>query len=188
MNYSGGWLLLLPRGLAALYRRARMQVATLLMRLVLPQVGRGTRFRSLTWFAQPSIVRIGNDCYFWEKVACGADYPGASLLIGNRVQINRGVHLDTTGGLEIGDDVLISEETVVYTHDHGLDPHSAPVGVPKTIARGAWIGMRVIILPGCRYVGENSVIGAGSVVTRDVEPGTIVAGNPARAIGRRTAQ
>ena len=50
------------------------------------------------------------------------------------------------------------------------------------IGSGAWIGSKAIILPGVSYIGENAVIGAGSVVTKDVEKNCVVAGNPARVI------
>ena len=56
---------------------------------------------------------------------------------------------------------------------------------PLTIGHDVWIGARVIILPGCRQIGDGAVVGAGAVVTRDVEPYRIVAGNPARAIRPR---
>lgn len=58
---------------------------------------------------------------------------------------------------------------------------------PLVIGNDVWIGDRVVVLPGCRAIGDGAVIGAGSVVTRDVPPFTIVAGNPARPIRRRYA-
>lgn len=55
----------------------------------------------------------------------------------------------------------------------------------KTIGTGVWIGLRAVILPQCRRIGDHAVIGAGAVVTRDVPAGAVVAGNPARIIGER---
>ena len=88
----------------------------------------------------------------------------------------------------IDDDVLISEEAFLYTHDHGLDPRADPMLMPKKIGAGAWIGMRAVILPQCQNIGAGAVIGAGAIVARDVPAGAIVAGNPARQIGQVNKQ
>ena len=109
------------------------------------------------------------------------------MSLSDGVQINRDVQLDITGGLTIGDRVLISEGAVIQTHDHGLDPRATPRPKPKWIAADVWIGQRAIVLPGCRRIGEGAIIGAGAVVTRDVAAGTIVAGNPARVISSQRA-
>jgi acetyltransferase-like isoleucine patch superfamily enzyme len=130
-------------------------------------------------------VEVGRDCFLSKGIGVAAEGGAGSLRLGDRVQINRNVHLDMTGGLTLGDDVLISEGAVLYTHDHGLDPRSVPTFGPKTIGPGAWIGMRAIVLPGCQHVGAAAIIGAGAVVTRDVPAGAIIAGNPARIIGQR---
>ena len=81
-----------------------------------------------------------------------------------------------------------------FTANHGIGDLSVPMwrqksSAPKPIVIGndVWIGARVIILGGV-HVGDGSVIGAGSVVTRDVEPYSIVAGNPAKLIRKRTRQ
>lgn len=171
---------------AAVWRRAGRYAATALHRASLGAVGDGTQFQAGVRFWPPQAVSFGAHGYVWRGVDGSTELPGGYLRAGHRVQINADVHLDMTGGLVIGDDVLISEGAVIYTHDHGHDPRSVPVGYPKTIDRGAWIGMRAIILPGCRHVGAGAVIGAGAVVTRDVAVGAIMAGNPAREIGRKS--
>lgn len=86
--------------------------------------------------------------------------------------------------MAIGDDVLIAAHAVItsLTHDPGCYPYSSSlVAKPVIIEDGVWIGSGAIILPGIR-IGARSIVGAGAVVTRDVEPGTIVAGNPARVL------
>ena len=65
------------------------------------------------------------------------------------------------------------------------DAEEGPDAYPLTIGHDVWIGARVIILPGCRQIGDGAVVGAGAVVTRDVEPYRIVGGNPARVIQPR---
>lgn len=85
----------------------------------------------------------------------------------------------------IGDNVDIGRETAIFTLEH--DPNSDTHAVrsrPVHIEDFAWIAARVTILPGVR-IGRGAVVGACSVVTKDVEPMSIVAGNPAKVIGQR---
>lgn len=175
-------LLTLHKMLLAAIRKIKIKATTIKYRIILPSVGDKSIFQWNIRFTNPSIVSIGSNCYFWYGLGCSADYPGEPLVIGNRVQINRNVHLDTTGGLTINDDTLISEEVVIFTHDHGLNPHSPAIGIPKIIESGVWIGMRSVIMPSCKRIGKNAVIGAGSIVTKDVPENAIVAGNPAKVI------
>ncbi len=178
------WIL---RMAAAVWRRLANGCATRLHRASLAQVGPRSRFQAGIRFDRPDRVRMGADCMVWRGVGAAAEGDDAALNIGDRVQINRDVLLDMTGGLTLGDDVLVSEQAVIYTHDHGLDPRAAPVSLPKIIACDVWIGVRAVVLPSCRMIGAGAVIGAGAIVTRDVPAGAIVAGNPARIIGYRAA-
>lgn len=170
------------------WRRIGLLVSSMLHRAVLARVGAGCRFQPGVRFADPRVVQIGRGCYFWRGCAVSSELPGAGLLIGDGVQINRDVQLDITGGLQIGDRVLISEEAVIYTHDHGLDPRARPVPRPKVIGADVWIGMRAVILPQCHQIGQGAVIAAGAIVTRDVPAGAIVGGNPARVLGAINTQ
>jgi maltose O-acetyltransferase len=89
--------------------------------------------------------------------------------------------------ITIGSDVSIGPEVAILTLGHDpRSPEFADRGGPVTIGDHAWIGFRAIVLPGVS-IGEGAVVGAGAVVSRDVPPFTIVAGNPARPIGRRPA-
>jgi acetyltransferase-like isoleucine patch superfamily enzyme len=91
----------------------------------------------------------------------------------------------STLSVEIGNDVIISRWAMISDHDgYGLDDNP-PVKRPVKICDHVWIGMRAVILKGVT-VGENSIVGAMAVVTKDVEPNTIVAGNPARKIRNTT--
>ena len=122
---------------------------------------------------------------------------GARLQIGSRSFLGGG-WISCASEVTIGDDVLISWGVAIFDHgSHALafSGRSRDVmdwregqkdwsGVeisPVRIENKAWIGFRSIILPGIT-IGEGSIVGAGSVVTRDVAPWTIVAGNPARFI------
>jgi hypothetical protein len=175
------------RASRALARRLGARFATRLHHAALGGLGSGAVIQTGVSLTPPGNVQIGSDCYLWRGVHATSEAPGGILKIGNRVQINRDAHLDFTGNLRIGDDVMISEGAVLYTHDHGLDPRSKPAQVSKSVGAGVWVGMRAVILPQCQSIGANAVIGAGAIVTRDVPAGAIVAGNPARIIGQHDA-
>jgi acetyltransferase-like isoleucine patch superfamily enzyme len=137
----------------------------------------------------------------------GAEFrPGAyaeacsKIMIGNNVVIRPGTFLfaDPTfggGGIVIEDDVLIGPGVHFYTNNHEFSDITKPIiqqGYPPPNANdsivvqyGAWIGARAIILPGVT-ICKNSVVGAGSVVTRDVPAFTVVVGSPARVLKRIT--
>lgn len=112
---------------------------------------------------------------------------GTGISLGDRSVINFGCLLDgRQHTIEIGRDVSIGPEAAILTLGHDpRSPEFADLGGPVSIGDHAWIGFRAIVLPGIS-IGEGAVVGAGAVVSRDVPPFTIVAGNPARPIGRRT--
>ena len=170
---------------AAVLRHCGAVVATRLHRASLAAVGTGTWFQAGVHFRPPARVTFGSNCYVWRGVGASTEHPEGYLRAGDGVQINAEVHLDMTGGLTLADHVLISEGAVLYTHDHGLDPRAVPTLCPKTVGSGAWIGMRAVILPQCTSIGAGAVIGAGAIVTADVPAGAIMAGNPARQVGRK---
>lgn len=172
-------------------RRLHAVLGALVTRLALLNAGTApgprTRFLGFVYFREPSAVRIGAHCLIGRHVEGGAELPGARLNIGDGVQINDNVLLDHTGDLTLEEGCLISAGAILYTHDHGHDPRSTPTPIAKTIGANAWVGLRAIVLPGCRRVGKHAVIGAGSVVTKDVPDFAIVAGNPAVIIGQVNA-
>lgn len=112
------------------------------------------------------------------------------VKLGKGTSLNPGCHLDGgRKGIEIGDHSRIGAHTSIYAFNHGLhaerlvkEQRVSSRGV--TIGKDVWVGARVCIVDGVK-IGDHAVIGMGAVVTRDVDPCTIVAGNPARPIGRR---
>ncbi len=114
-------------------------------------------------------------------------YRPAGVQLGQHTVINRDVLLDGRTGIQIGNNVSISEGVAILTLEH--DPHSstfAERGAPVRIGDRVFVGARALVLPGIT-IGEGAIIGAGAVVTRDVAPFAIVAGVPARPIGQREA-
>lgn len=111
---------------------------------------------------------------------------GPGVHLGERCVINHGCLLDGRRfPIRIGSDGSIGPEAAILTLGH--DPRSpdfADRGGPVTIGAHVWIGFRAIVLPGVT-IGDGAVVAAGAVVSRDVAPFTIVAGNPACPIGNR---
>lgn len=108
------------------------------------------------------------------------------LTIGDHVYLTDYVTVDYSGEMIIEDNVTVSEGTKIYSHKHDLYKLAhriAPNAIPVTtkIEEGVWIGAGSIILGGVT-IGHHAVVGAGSVVTHDVAPYTIVGGNPAKFI------
>ncbi len=108
---------------------------------------------------------------------------GRNISLGKRVFINSGCTFQDQGGILIGDDAQIGHNVVLVTLNHDKNPQNRRTIYPSPIKIGSnvWIGSGAILLPGVS-VGDGAVIGAGSVVTGDVEPNSTVAGNPARKI------
>nr|WP_222707992.1 sugar O-acetyltransferase [Algibacter pacificus] len=109
---------------------------------------------------------------------------GVEINVGRNVFINQNCTLYDLGGLEIGDNVMIGPNVSIITSGHPIAPsqrRKITIGKPIVIERNVWIGAGATIVGGIK-IGENSVIGAGSVVTKNVFPNTIVGGNPAKTI------
>ena len=108
------------------------------------------------------------------------------LSIGEHSHINRGCILDARGKISIGDNVSISHNVSVMTGSHDIrSPYFNGIFHPVVIEDYAWVGIGATILQGV-HVGEGAVVCAGSVVTKDVKAYSIVAGIPAKVIGKRT--
>ncbi|MEW9306769.1 sugar O-acetyltransferase [Labrys neptuniae] len=109
---------------------------------------------------------------------------GTDIRVGRNVFINQNCTFYDLGGLDIADDVMIGPNVSILTSSHPLEPsqrRASVIAKPVAIERNVWIAGSVTIIGGVT-IGENSVVAAGSVVTRDVPPNTLVAGNPARVI------
>ncbi len=108
---------------------------------------------------------------------------GRHIQIGKNVFINHACTFLDLGGIVIEDDVLIGPKVSIITENHPVNPDERKMLDLKsvTIKRNAWIGANATILPGVT-IGENSVVAAGAVVTKNVSANTVVAGIPARMI------
>jgi len=130
--------------------------------------------------SQGESVRIKRRAYFGN---------GSGLVIGKNSQIGEGARVasDTI----ISDNVMMGIEVMILSTIHRSDRNDVPLinqgylpNTPVTIQEGAWIGARVILLPGVT-IGRNSIVAAGAVVTRDVPANAVVGGVPAKLIKSR---
>jgi acetyltransferase-like isoleucine patch superfamily enzyme len=108
---------------------------------------------------------------------------GCNTHIGKNVFINSGCHFQDQGGIFIGDSTLIGHRVVLATINHDLAPEKRGDNLPAPlhIGKNVWIGSGAILLPGVT-VGDNAVVAAGAAVTKDVPPGTVVGGVPAKVL------
>lgn len=167
-------------------------------RKLLDYCGAGTRLLgSIERRAQGGHASVGERCLIHGQLVL--ERSESRIIIGNNSFVGGGTVLDSVLSIVIEDDVLLSYACIVSDCDN----HSTRLGLrkndldawmkggrqnwtlspmaPVRICRGAWIGARSIILKGVT-IGEGAIVGAGSVVTRDVSAFTIVAGNPARVV------
>jgi acetyltransferase-like isoleucine patch superfamily enzyme len=109
---------------------------------------------------------------------------GDEIRVGRNVFVNQNCTFYDLGGLDIADDVMIGPNVSIITAGHPLEPsqrRAATIGKPIVIERNVWIAAGATVIGGVT-VGENSVVAAGSVVTKDVPANTLAGGNPARVI------
>jgi acetyltransferase-like isoleucine patch superfamily enzyme len=109
---------------------------------------------------------------------------GRNLRFGRNVFVNHGCTAMDLGGIDIGDDVMLGPNVQLISSGHPLDPATRRSRITKGpihIGRGVWIAAGATVLQNVE-VGEDAVVAAGAVVTRDVAPRTLVAGVPARFV------
>jgi len=141
-----------------------------------------------SWWLRLLGARIGpgaivHDVRFFNLYRRGV----AGLSLGRECFLGDECLLDLAEAIVLEDQVTFAERVLVLTHtnvgyrDHPLQPHFPPLAAPVVVEAGCFVGAGAILLPGIR-VGRGSFVAAGSVVTEDVPPGTLVAGVPARVV------
>lgn len=158
------------------------------------EVGPGCRFFGWVSFERrlASVIRIGSECEFRStrtsnRVGINRPcmistlLPGADVSIGQRVGMS-GTVVAAAQSIVIGDDVLCGANvTITDTDWHGVEPgerRKTRRTAPVVIKNNVWLGLNVIVLKGVT-IGENSIISAGSVVTKSIPPNVIAGGTPA---------
>lgn len=133
-------------------------------------------------------AEIGPDCYIEPPLRANW---GRHTHFGRQVYANFNLTLVDDTHIFIGDCVLIGPNVTIATAGHPIEPElrqqAAQFNVPVRIGNNVWIGANSVVLPGVT-IGDNSVIGAGSIVTRDIPANVVAVGNPCRVlreIGKR---
>ncbi len=161
----------------------------------------GVRLHGYVWMREIEIPRNFSDieleggCSLDRGVVLlcsGEPLPHPKIRIGTRTYINRNTFLDATLSLEIGKECGIGPGCYITDHDHGTDLAFPPLGqpmvsLPTRIGDRVWIGANVTVLKGVK-IGDDAIIGAGSVVTKDIPERAIAVGVPARVIKFRKAR
>jgi len=135
------------------------------------------------WFFRTVMdFQLGKD----SSIYMGATFDCAGgFRLGENSTVNSNCRMDPRGGIEIGSNASISNEVIILTADHDMDsPDFVGRTRPVKIDDYAWIGTRAMILPGVT-IGRGAVVAAGAVVTKSVEPFSVVAGLPARPVRSR---
>lgn len=132
------------------------------------------------------LTELFGDCTedIFIKPPFRCDY-GFNIHVGKKFFANYDCIMLDAGPINIGDNCLLGPMTCIYTVSHDINPRKRAAGIsyakPVTIGDNVWVGGNCIILPGVS-IGNNAIIGAGSVVTKDVPENAVVAGNPAKVI------
>ncbi len=161
------------------------------------RLGSGCLFQHGLILKGQKYLEIGNDCYFgrdcrieaWDSYNNMLYIP--QIIIGNRVRINSTCHIGAINLIKIGDDCLFGSHVMLIDHSHGkntfeevnLHPSDRDLYSkgPIIIGEKCWLGENVVVLPDV-HIGKCSVVGANSVVTKDIPEYSVAAGNPARVV------
>ncbi|MCA8962851.1 MAG: hypothetical protein KDC38_20145, partial [Planctomycetes bacterium] len=179
--------------LGRLWRKARKAVRGWKWRRRFARFGEGSDVGAGASIGGARFIEIGRSVWIWPGArleAMGPDEGKPKIRIGDGCKIHPGIHIGAVERVTIGDGVLIAANVYISDHDHDFsDPFDPVVSnarvrtAPVDIGDYVWLGEQVMVLKGVT-IGERSIVGAGSIVTRDVPPLSIVVGTPARVVRR----
>jgi len=168
--------------ISSFWLKIKDKISTLIVPYNFNSYGKNIIIQSSTLIRYPKQITLLDNIHIGRSVNFGTEIQNATLLIGSNTQITENCIIDFSGNVKIGSFCTLSESVKIITHSHGLVPKSKPIPMPLVIENNVWIGSGATVLHQVAYIGENSIIAACSVVTKDVPPNTIVAGNPAKVI------
>ena len=134
-------------------------------------------------YMKEAFAECGEGCYI--ELPFRANWGGHHLHLGSRVYANFNLTLVDDGHIYVGNDVMFGPNVTIATANHPIDPdlRKKQLQYNKDVHIGnlVWIGAGVVICPGVS-IGDNTVIGAGSIVTKDIPAGVVAVGNPCRVV------
>ena len=134
-------------------------------------------------FMREVFAECGDNCYI--ELPFHANWGGHHVHFGSGIYVNSNATFVDDGHIYVGDKVMIGPNVTIATANHPIDPELRGRGLQYNkdvwIGENAWIGACVVIVPGVR-IGKNTVIGAGSVVTKDIPDNVVAVGNPCRVL------
>lgn len=153
--------------------------------------GKSSRLSPNMTLIKPEYVQIGQHCHFSSYITIettSVSERPPEIIIGNKCTFGEFTHITSSNKIEIGDGTLTGRFVLITDNAHGESSAEATVKIPLdrkvfskgevSIGRNVWIGDKVTILPGVK-IGENSIIGANSVVSSDIPSHVVAAGCPA---------
>lgn len=168
------------------------RLRALLWRMRGATLGKKTHIGRNCILHRPWCMHAGERTQFEHNVFIKITTNEAKVYLGNDVFVGYGAEFDITEKLWVGNNTLIAPGCFITDHNHRHSSNEiiAAQGCecrPVRIGNDVWLGARSVILPGVT-IGDGAIVGSNAVVTKDVDPMTIVAGVPARMIGRRTQE
>lgn len=144
---------------------------------------RPTEIKKRQQMLKEMFAEIGENCYIEPPLH--SNFGGKHCHWGNDVYANFNLTMVDDTHIYVGDNTMFGPNVILATAGHPILPQLREMGyqynAPIHIGKNCWLGAGVIVLPGIT-IGDNTVIGAGSVVTKDIEPNVVAVGNPCRVL------
>ncbi len=174
-----------------LYARVGVELLQVMLRLLNAKIrlwncktGKWVRVRGSLRVEAKGTIRLGDHVSIWSHLGTTQLHaaPRATLTIGSNTFINSGSIISASNSIQIGNNVQIANQVIIMDGDfHGVDDREEWKVGEIVVEDNAWIATRAMILKGVK-IGEGATVAAGSVVTKDVPPHTLVGGVPAKVI------